>query len=170
MKNGKFEKSDLKALNEFYKYNGAMTCGEFKTYIEQVVDEIGTHTPNNSQDQYIDQYRIDFWNVVLDSLSSTGTLFLYDVRNKNGYTVINDIMKTLHYDNGKPLSCDEYNYFDQYDRYQDFLEFYEDVLIDHFELDKNGNLIIVVVMTKEELTDTLTYWYDGASWDHDFGN
>ena len=165
MKNGKFEKKDLKALNEFYKNNGAMTCGEFKTYVEQIVDKIDK--PNNSQDKGI-QYLINFWNVVLDSLSSTGTLFLYDVRNKNGYTVINDIMKTLHYDNGEPLSCDEYNYFDQYDRYQDFLEFYEDVLIDHFELDKNGNLIIVVVMTKEELTDTLTYWYDGSSWDHDF--
>ena len=167
MKNGKFEKSDLKELNEFYKNNGSMTCGEFKTYIEQVVDKIDT--PNNSQDKVI-QYLIDFWNVVLGSLSSTGTIFLYDVRKRNGYTVITDIMKTLHYDNGEPLICDEYNYFDQYDRYQDFLEFYEDILIDHFELDKNGNLIIVVVMTKEELKDTLTYWYDGASWDQDFGD
>lgn len=164
MKNGKFEKSDLWELNDFYKNNGPMTCGEFKTYIEEIVDK-----PYNSQDKVL-QYVTDFWKVVLKSMSSTGTLFLYDVKDRNGYTVINDIMKTLHYDNGKPLSCDEYNYFDQYDRYQDFYGFYEDTLIDHFELDKNGNVIIVVVMTKEELTDTLTYWYNGSSWDHDFGN
>lgn len=164
MKNGKFEKSDLWELNDFYKNNGPMTCGEFKTYIEEIVDK-----HNNSQDKVI-QYVTDFWKVVLKSMSSTGTLFLYDVRDRNGYTVITDIMKTLHYDNGKPLICDEYNYFDQYDRYQDFYGFYEDTLIDHFELDKNGNVIIVVVMTKEELTDTLTYWYEGSSWDHDFGN
>ena len=24
-------------------------------------------------------------------------------------------------------------------------------------------------MNKEELTDILTKWYDGASWEHDFG-
>ena len=164
MKNGKFEKSDLWELNDFYKNNGPMTCGEFKTY----ADEIAYKT-NNSQDKVIQNVN-DFWNVVIDSLSSTGTLFLYDVRDRNGYMVINDIMKTLHYDNGEPLSGDDYNYFDHYDRDQDFWGFYEDTLIDHFELDKNGNLIYVVVMTKEELTDTLTYWYEGSSWDHDFGN
>ena len=168
MKNGKFEKSDLEVLNEFYKNNGPMTCGEFRTYIDEVIDEVVDKT-NNSQDKVI-QTVIDFWNVVLDSMSNPGTFFLYDVRNRNGYTVIDDIMETLHYDNGKPLSCDDYNYFDHYDRDQDFWGFYEDELIDHFELDKNGNLIIIMIMTKEELTDTLTDWYNGSSWDHDFGN
>ena len=164
MKNGKFEKSDLRELNEFYKNNGPMTCGELKTYVDEIV-----YKTNNSQDKVIQTVN-DFWNVVIDSLSSTGTIFLYDVRDRNGYTVINDIMETLHYDNGEPLSCDDYNYFDHYDREQDFWGFYEDELIDHFELDKNGNLIIVMVMTEEELTETLTDWYDGSSWDHDFGN
>ena len=164
MKNGKFEKSDLKELNEFYKNNGPMTCGEFRTYVDEIFDRT-----NNSQDRVLQTVN-DFWKIVIDSLSSTGTIFLYDVRDRNGYMVIDDIMETLHYDNGKPLSCDDYNYFDHYDRDQDFWGFYEDIVIDHFELDKNGNLIIVMVMTKEELTDTLTYWYDGSSWDHDFGN
>ena len=164
MKNGKFEKSDLRVLNEFYKNNGSMTCGEFRTYVDEVV-----YKTTNSQDKVI-QTVIDFWNVVIDSLSSTGTIFLYDVRDRNGYMVIDDIMETLHYDNGKPLSCDEYNYFEHYDRDQDFWGFYEDILIDHFELDKDGNLIIVMVMTEEELTETLTDWYDGSSWEHDFGD
>ena len=164
MKNGKFEKEDLKELNKFYKENGPMTCSEFRTYVDELV-----YKNNNSQNNVI-QAVIEFWNTVLESLSDVGSLFIYDVRDEDGYMVINDIMETLHYDNGKPLSCDEYNYFDHYDRDQDYWGFYEDELIDHFELDKDGNLILVMVMNKEELTDKLTDMYDGSSWDHDFGN
>ena len=163
MKNGKFEKEDLKKLNEFYKENGPMTCSEFRAYVDELV-----YKNNNSQNNVI-QAVIEFWNIVLESLSDVGSLFIYDVRDEDGYMVINDIMETLHYDNGKPLSCDEYNYFDHYDRDQDYWGFYEDELIDHFELDKDGNLILVMVMNKEELTDKLTDMYDGSSWDHDFG-
>ena len=164
MKNGKFEKEDLKKLNEFYKENGPMTCSEFRAYVDELV-----YKNNNSQNNVI-QAVIEFWNIVLESLSDVGSLFIYDVRDEDGYMVINDIMETLHYDNGKPLSCDEYNYFDHYDRDQDYWGFYEDELIDHFELDKDGNLILVMVMNKEELTDKLTDMYDGSSWEHDFGN
>ena len=163
MKNGKFEKEDLKELNKFYKENGPMTCSEFRTYVDELV-----YKNNNSQNNVI-QAVIEFWNIVLESLSDVGSLFIYDVRDEDGYMVINDIMETLHYDNGKPLSCNDYDYFDHYDRDQDYWGFYEDELIDHFELDKDGNLILVMVMNKEELTDKLTDMYDGSSWDHDFG-
>ena len=159
MKNGKFEKEDLKELNKFYKENGPMTCSEFREMIEDIIE--------NSEET---QESVEFWNIVLESLSEVGSLFIYDVKDEDGYMVINDIMETLHYDNGKPLSCDEYDYFDQYDRDQDYWGFYEDELIDHFELDKDGNLILVMVMDKEELTDKLTDMYDGSSWEHDFGN
>ena len=163
MKNGKFEKEDLKELNKFYKENGPMTCSEYRTYVDELV-----YKNNNSQNNVI-QAVIESWNIVLESLSDVGSLFIYDVRDEDGYMVINDIMETLHYDNGKPLSCNDYDYFDHYDRDQDYWGFYEDELIDHFELDKDGNLILVMVMNKEELTDKLTDMYDGSSWDHDFG-
>ena len=159
MKNGKFEKKDLKELTEFYEENGPMTCSEFREMIDDIIE--------NSEEE---QESVEFWNIVQESLSEVGSLFIYDIKDEDGYMVINDIMETLHYDNGKPLSCDDYNYFDQYDRDQDFWGFYEDELIDHFELDKDGNLILVMVMNKEELTNKLTDMYDGSSWDHDFGN
>ena len=159
MKYGKFEKKDLDELNKFYKNSGAMTCSEFRGMIDDIIE--------NSEEE---QESVEFWNIVQESLSEVGSLFIYDVKDEDGYMVINDIMETLHYDNGKPLSCDDYNYFDQYDRDQDFWSFYEDELIDHFELDKDGNLILVMVMNKEELTNKLTDMYDGSSWDHDFGN
>ena len=155
MKNGKFEKKDLDELNRIYKNEGPMTCGEFVEFVDEEADQ---------------SKKPEFWEVVQESLSDTGSLFLYDVKDKNGYAVINDIMETLHYDNGEPLTCDDYNYFDHYDRDQDFWGFYEDELIDHFELDKDGNIIQILVMNKDELTGILTDMYDGSSWDHDFGN
>ena len=163
MKNGKFEKKDLYELNEIYKDAGPMTCSDFKDYVDDLIEG------NNGSSQE-EQEAVEFWNIVRESLFDAGSLFLYDVKDKDGYSVINDIMETLHYDNGKQLSCNDYSYFDHYDRDQDFWGFYEDELIDHFELDKDGNLIQVMVMNKEELTDKLTDMYDGASWEHDFGN
>ena len=155
MKFGKFEKKDLDELNEIYKNEGPMTCGEFVEFVD---------------DEASQSKKPEFWDVVQESISDTGSLFLFDIRDKDGYSSINDIMETLHYDNGEPLTCDDYNYFDHYDRDQDFWGFYEDELIDHFELDKDGNLIQIMVMNKDELTDILTDMYDGSSWDHDFGN
>lgn len=163
MKNGKFEKKDLDDLNEIYNDQGPMTCSEFGEYVDELIE--GNEGPSQEE-----QDEVKFWSTVQESMSYTGSLFLYDVRDKDGYSSINDIMETLHYDNGEPLTCDDYNYFDHYDRDQDFWGFYEDELIDHFELDKNGNLIQIMVMNKDELTDILTDMYDGSSWEHDFGN
>ena len=155
MKFGKFEKKDLDELNEIYKNEGPMTCGEFVEFVDEEADQ---------------SKKPGFWDVVQESISDTESLFLFDIRDKDGYSSINDIMETLHYDNGEPLTCDDYNYFDHYDRDQDLWGFYEDELIDHFELDKNGNLIQIMVMNKDELTDILTDMYDGSSWEHDFGD
>ena len=163
MKDGKFEKKDLKALNEFYKNNGAMTIEDFR----DMVDEMIEWSEGDSEE---DQEAVEFWTAVRDVTTDADSIFLYDVKDEDAYSVITDIMETLHYDNGKPLVCDEYNYFDQYDRDQDFWGYYEGEVIDHFELDKDGNLMQILVMNKEELTDALTEAYDGASWEHDFGN
>ena len=166
MKNGKFEKKDLDKLNEIYKDVGPMTCNDFKDYVDDLI-ELTEGNDGSSQEE---QETVEFWNIVRESLFDADSLFIYDVKNKDGFAVINDIMKTLHYDNGMPLSCNVYDYFDSYDRDQDLWGFYEDELIDHFKLDRDGNLIIVMVMNKEELTDKLTDLYDGSSWEHDFGD
>ena len=163
MKNGKFEKKEVDSLNEFYKNNGAMTVEDFKS----MVNELAEWSEGESD---IDKEDVEFWTTIRETVMVADSVFLYDVKDEDAYSVITDIMGTLHYDNGKPLVCDEYNYFDQYDRDQDFWGFYEDELIDHFEIDKAGHLILVMVMNKEELTDKLTNMYDRSSWDHDFGN
>ena len=162
MKNGKFEKKDLDSLNEFYKNNGAMTTEDFR----DMVDELAEWSEGESEE---DKESVEFWKVVREVTTDADSVFLYDVKDEGAYSVIIDIMETLHYDNGKPLVCDEYNYFDQYDRDQDFWGYYEGEVIDHFELGKDGNLMQILVMTKEDLKDSLTMAYDGASWEHDFG-
>ena len=162
MKNGKFEKKDLDSLNEFYKNNGAMTTEDFR----DMVDELAEWSEGESEE---DKESVEFWKVVREVTTDADSVFLYDVKDEGAYSVIIDIMETLHYDNGKPLVCDEYNYFDQYDRDQDFWGYYEGEVIDHFELDNLGNLMQILVMTKEDLKDSLTMAYDGASWEHDFG-
>ena len=149
MKNGKFEKKDLDSLNEFYKNNGAMTVEDFR----DMVDEMIEWSEGDSEE---DQEAVEFWSAVQEVTTDAGSIFLYDVKDEDAYSVITDIMETLHYDNGKPLVCDEYNYFDNYDRDQDYWGYYEGEVISHFELDEIGNLIQILVMTKEDLTDSLT--------------
>ena len=95
---------------------------------------------------------------------------------KDAFMRIYDIMETLHYDNGLPLSGYNYpkdkptewnDYFTHYDRDQDFWEFYESDTIYNFATD-GKNLFIRVDLSLAELKDELAYMYDGASWDHDF--
>lgn len=163
MKNGKFEKKDLKALNEFYKNNGAMTCEDFRDMVDEMIEW-------SEGDSEGDQEAVEFWSAIQEVTTDAGSIFLYDVKDEDAYSVITDIMETLHYDNGKPLVCDEYNYFDNYDRDQDYWGYYEGEVISHFELNEVGNLMQILVMTKEDLTESLTMAYDGASWEHDFGS
>ena len=163
MKNGKFEKKDVDELNEFYKNNGAMTVEDFK----DMVNELAEWSEGDSE---VDKEDVELWNALRETTMTADSIFLYDVKDEDAFGVIIDIMETLHYDNGKPLVCDEYNYFDQYDRDQDYWGYYEGEVISHFELDKDGNLMQILVMTKEDLKDSLTDAYDGASWEHDFGD
>ena len=163
MKNGKFEKKDLDSLNKFYKNNGAMTVEDFRN----MVNELAEWSEGDSEK---DKESVEFWKAILETTTTADSIFLYDVKDEDAYGVIIDIMATLHYDNGKPLVGNDYNYFDQYDRDQDFWGYYEGEVIDHFELDAVGNLMQILAMTKEDLTESLTMNYDGASWEHDFGD
>jgi len=161
MKNGKFEQKDLDDLNEIYKENGPMNWYELKEMVEELIE--GNEGPSQEE-----QECVEFWTIVLESLEDVGSLFLYDVRDEDGYSSIENIMRTLHYDNGKPLTTDDYNYFEHYDRDQDFWGFFNDEYIDHFELDENGNLLNILEMTKRKLKRYLKNMYDGSSWEHDF--
>ena len=163
MKNGKFEKKDLDELNEFYKNNGEMTNEDFRNMINEFVEW-------NEGDSEEDKESVEFWAAVQEAMQDHDNIFFYDDKYENANSVIYDIVEDLHYDNGKPLIGDRYSYFDRYDRELELVAFCEDEAIDHFELDKDRNLIRVLVATEDQAKELLTEMYDGASWDQDFGD
>lgn len=105
-----------------------------------------------------------------DMYSSTGSVLLRDseVNDQDAYSYLYNIMETLHYDNGEPLISDDNNYFDHYDRSQEFWGYFNDMDISDFITD-GKELYIRVDMTPELLKDMLKDEYDGASYEHDFG-
>lgn len=163
MKNGKFEKKDLDELNKFYKDNGEMTNEDFRNMVGEFIEW-------DDGDSGEDKESVEFWKVVQEAMQDHDTIFFYDDKYENAYRVIYDIVEDLHYDNGKPLIGDRYSYFDRYDRELELVAFCEDEVIDHFELDKDGNLIRVLEKTEDDVKELLTEMYDGASWDQDFGD
>jgi hypothetical protein len=110
-------------------------------------------------------------NALEEMLNSVEAVLLRDAKvgDPDAFMQITNIMETLHYDNGKPLSCAEYDYFEHYDRDQDFWGFYDDMLVHDFITD-GSQLYMRVDMSFDELKKHLTDAYDGASWEHDFGN
>ena len=149
----KFEPSDVRIINKVLKERGPM-------------DEYGLIDLLN---EFIEDENVSsFWGEVQDSLNSCDSVRL--LTGENGFSSIDEIMRTLHYDNGKPLTTDEYNYFEHYDRDQDYWSFFCDVEIDHIELTSDGDLLLVVKMTYKQLRSILKRWYDGSEWEHDFGN
>ena len=89
---------------------------------------------------------------------------------------ISEIMETLHYDNGLPLTGYNYpkdnptewnDYFEHYDRDQDFWGFYWDEEIYNFCTD-GKEIYMRIDYSLSDLRDCLIDGYDGASWEHDF--
>ena len=153
-----FTKQDVSFLNDgFLPHQEDPTLAGIIDYVQELIDE------------EVSKKFIDFWEDFLEQLHDADSIVLSDTK-ESGFTVIEEVMKTLHYDNGQPLVTDKYSYFDNYDRDQDFWGFFEDEVIDHFELDKNGNLLIVLELTRPELEDSLKQMYDGSSYEHDFGS
>lgn len=155
----KFTQDDINYLNE-----------DFLDILEdRTVEEILDFAQGIADDDEEDQENIDFWEDFLEQLHDSDSIVMSDTK-EPGLIVIDEVMRTLHYDNGQPLTTDEYSYFDHYDRDQDYWGFFYDEVIDHFELDKDGNLVAVLEMTRPELEDYLKQTYDGSSYEHDFGS
>lgn len=96
---------------------------------------------------------------------------------RDGFMRISNIMEDLHYDNGLPLSGLNFpadnptvwnDFFDHYDRDQDYWGFYWDCEIYNFATD-GKEIFMRVNCSLADLRDYLTAAYDGASWEHDFG-
>ena len=148
----KFEQRDITILNKVLKKYGPMNEYELLELLDEFMEDKNVGS---------------FWEGVFDSLNNCDSIRL--LTGENGFSSIDEIMRTLHYDNGKPLTTDEYNYFDHYDRSQEYWDFFGGEEIDHFELE-GDELVEVVKLTYKQVRNILTNWYDGSSWEHDFGD
>ena len=170
----------LKDLNELAEYATGMFCAynddtniDPNPDIEPDPDIDVDHTPSSFRVDVLENPDVKMAPWVRKALeyaiNTTGLTLLRDgkIGDPSAHMQIKNIMKTLHYDNGEPLSTDEYDYFDHFDRYQDFGGFFEDELIYDFITD-GKDLYVRIDMSFDELEEQLRYTYDGASWDHDF--
>lgn len=157
----------LKDLNELADYATIM-FGETNGY-----KDMASHTPSSFRVEVVEDLDIKMspWvrKALETAINTTGLTLLRDgkIGDPSAHMQIHKIMETLHYDNGKPLSCQQYDYFDHFDRDQDFWGFFEDELIYDFITD-GKDLYVRIDMSFDQLEDQLRYTYDGASWDHDF--
>ncbi len=118
------------------------------------------------------------YSLINDCFTLADSILLKGTRpgKEDAYGHIVNIMETLHYDNGLPLTGYNYpkdnptewnDFFEHYDRDQDFWEFYGDETIYNFCTD-GKDIFMRVDFSLSDLRDSLTYAYDGASWEHDF--
>lgn len=132
------------------------TVGDATTFIEELKDN----------------------TVLNDCFGLADNLILKGTRpgSDHAYGRICDIMETLHYDNGLPLSGYNYpkdnptewhDYFEHYDRDQDLWGFWWDEEIYNFVTD-GKSVYMRVDWSLADLRASLVAAYDGASWEHDF--
>ena len=119
-----------------------------------------------------------FYEMLNGLLNDTGNVYLKNTKlnNEDAFVQIQNIMKTLCYDNGLPLSglnypkenpTEENDFFNHYDREQDFWGFYNEFSIYEFVI-KDNEIFMVLDLTINELKEILDKEYSGSSWEHDF--
>lgn len=115
------------------------------------------------------QKEIPMFDIFYEACNSYSGLLLKDMDagKEDAYEQIDKVMRTLHYSNGEPLSCDEYDYFENYDRDQDFALFYNDNMVVDF-VTNGERLFLRIDITLEELKEILEKAYDGSDYEHDF--
>jgi hypothetical protein len=118
------------------------------------------------------------YSLIENCFCSCGQVLLKGTRpgSPDAYQRIVEIMETLHYDNGLPLTGYNYpkdnptqwnDYFEHYDRDQDFWGFYWDEAIYNFCTD-GKEIYMRIDYSLSDLRDCLIDMYDGTSWEHDF--
>ena len=111
-----------------------------------------------------------FQSMLQNALNSNNNLLLKDfcIGDEDAFSQIIKIMENLHYDNGIPLITKESNYFDFYDRDQEFSSFYNYETIYDFLTD-GKEIYIRINISLKKLKEYLKESYDGSNYVHEFG-
>lgn len=166
-KNLKKEIIDYLSTNDLEKVCVVLTKMFKNRQLEEISDEIEELN-----------FPTKFYEMLNEILNNTGNIYLKntELNNEDAFVQIQNIMKTLCYDNGLPLSglnypkenpIEENDYFNHYDRDQDFWGFYNEFSICEF-VTKDDEIFIVINLTIDELKEILDKEYSGSNWEHDF--
>lgn len=85
----------------------------------------------------------------------------------DGFSRLDECFRNTYYDNGKPLTCDEYDYFEHYDRDQEFWGWFDDNKITRV-FEHNGEIHFEVDCSLRSLKKIVHDNYEGSSYEHDF--
>lgn len=156
----------IKFLNS--KFSG-LEVDELSELLERTL-----HRPGNSNQKQVIKLLFDsmedveFYRLNGDPVNGPEDAFLR----------LQDVFKNLHYDNGLPLSglnfpeqnpTEENDYFEHFDRIDEFWSYFNNFPIKEFKFDTNGRLRGILDLTYEDLFELCEDEYEGSSWEHDFG-
>ena len=156
----------IKFLNS--KFSG-MEVEELRELLERVLRRPG----NPNQKQVIkllsdSMEKVEFFRLSGDPINGS------DV-----FLRLKEVFENLHYDNGLPLSglnfpkqnpTEENDYFEDFDRTDEFWSYFDNFPIKEFKFDSKGNLVGILDLTYEDLFELCKDEYDGSSWEDDFGD
>lgn len=94
---------------------------------------------------------------------------------KSAYKVLDEAFEQATYDNGKPLSgyndpndpTIKHDYFEHYDRYQDYYNMFDDDIVTKLAVN-NNEVQAYFEFTEAQLTAWVKQEYGNSSYDHDF--
>ena len=156
----------IKFLNS--KFSG-MEVDELRELLERVLRRPG----NPNQKQVIKLLSESMENVEFFRLSGD------PIDGQDAFLRLKEVFENLHYDNGLPLSglnfpeqnpTEENDYFEHFDRTDEFWTYFDNFPVKEFKFDSKGNLIGILDLTYEDLFELCKDEYDGSSWEHDFGD
>lgn len=140
-----------------------------KRCINYLTKEVVGYSPAGLH-EWLEQPRPSVYRSMLDqTLYTVGYMHLRgDDPEVDCMTRLDECFRNTHYDNGKPLTCDDYNFFEHYDRDQDYWGWFEEYPICRL-FEYNGELHCEIDCTLEELQEFIHNTYEGFSYEHDFG-
>ena len=160
---------NIKVMNYIKRQHDLMVNGKIDrdTFLKRLSKRYSGKTP------------WDFFDELSDSETDLSFEYVCPIDSKNDLkNILYDLMMKLTYDNGLPLTGENYppenptqwnDYFEHYDRMDDFNSIgCDEEILGFFYDEKNDVYGIQVSGTTEEWVQDWTESYDNSSYEHDF--
>ena len=163
---------DVNNKQEVIKFLNSKFSGMEVEELKENLEDIFYRPSNPNQKQVIKLLSESMENVEFFRLSGD------PIDGPDAFLRLKEVFENLHYDNGLPLSglnfpeqkpTEENDYFEHFDRIDEFWTYFENFPVKEFKFDSKGNLIGILDITYEDLFELCKDEYEGSSWEDDFG-